>query len=292
MILQSYEWSVKLSDDKDTTVLCYEKPSTPENIHPLVFCQGATCFVDELTKEFVQDILLRTTVTHIIVYNYRGLNSGFTGVSKINQYSTKLLANDLNRIIEFCEANLWKRFTKVSLAGYSFGGVIMQEYLRYFGVKKVRTIAYVLSLCFRCCRLSYRKLIDYAFRYQKYVQTEDKKHENFTYENQEKSKEYWERKDIKKKLLVYQSLAMILDRIFDRDSCVFSQQNFKIPILMITAKNDEIFNFDKNKDCLSNHYPPELLRHVHLTDCQHNVFWKDPVFISNYFVDFYKEFSE
>lgn len=289
MTFHSYTFNVKFKDGTETTVLCYEKFSTPEVLHPLVFCQGATCYVDELTLEFVQDVLSRTSVTHLVVYNYRGLNTGRTNVPKINQYSTKLLADDLNQIIHFCERHIWKRFTKISFAGYSFGGVVMQEYLRHFGDKRIRSMAYVLSLCFRCCRLDYRKLIDYAFRYQKYVKNEDKKHESFTYENYNEHKAYWNKKQIKKKLLVYQSLSMILDRIFDRHSCVFTQQDLKIPILMITAEGDEIFNFDKNKDCLSNHYPRKLFKHVHLTGSQHNIFWKDPIFISNYFVDFYAQ---
>ena len=286
MSLKTYEFKVPLNKT-ESTVLCYESHKTLLPTHPLFFCQGATCFIDELTIEFVQDIFKRTKITHIIVYNYRGLDSGFTGVSCVNKYSTKLLVEDFDTILRFCDASIWKTPVKISIAGYSYGGVIMQEYLRYYGDTRIRSLVYILSLCFRCCRIDYKKLIQYAFRYQNFVKEESKIYEGYDRD----TTEYWRRKAVKKKILVYQSLSMILDRIFDRDGCVYSMGDVRVPILLITAKNDEIFNYDKNKDCLTNRYPREFLRHVHLTDSQHNIFWKDPIFISNYFVNFYNEFE-
>jgi pimeloyl-ACP methyl ester carboxylesterase len=291
MILQKFEFSIHI-DNLRTKICIYEKVGSVE-LHPLYFCQGATCYTDEVELDFIEHLLSNTNISHFIVYNYRGLEDGTTKTKSINHYRTKLLARDLHEIVQYIEKNFLKCQPKFSIAGYSFGGVVMQEYLDEFGPLKIRSLVYILSLCFRCCRLSYKKLISYAFRYKNYQKKEDEKHnqniqENFQMEKKNDN-DYFEKKKIKDKLLVYQSLSMILDRIFTRNDCIFQKYKFSIPILYITAEKDEIFNFDRQKDCLQLHYPKHLLTHIHLQDSEHNIFWKNPKEISAHLIPFFNK---
>ena len=198
MILQTTEFLIHI-DSIPTKICIYEKVGSL-HVHPLYFCQGATCFLHEVEIEFIEHLFHQTNLSHFIVYNYRGLEDGITKTKSINHYRTQSLANDLHQIIQYVEKNFLKCETTFSIAGYSFGGVVMQEYLDQFGPSKVRSLVYILSLCFRCCRLSYKKLISYAFRYKNLQKKEDEKHEKKPDSNIQN--EYHKTKMIKDKLLV------------------------------------------------------------------------------------------
>lgn len=241
-------------------------------VNSIIIFNGANSSKEEWSQLFIQQIFENTKINEIIVYNYRGVQNKFgEKVKRLADYQLDLLANDFNELIKFLYKEHWNPHINLNiyLLGYSFGGFVIQDYLKKYKLKNLKGVIFLATTCYHCYDICITRFIQYYYKYHKFAEKNKKKESK------------------KGKLIYYQVFPLISKRILQKKNCIFKNKYLKdVPFLYITCENDELFQYKKNIDCITQNY--NNVHHVPLKSMYHGIMFFHPDVPTRICVNFFQ----
>jgi len=247
-------------------------------INSIIVFNGANSKKEEWSKLFIEQVFEHTKINEIIVYNYRGVKNKFgEKVKRLSDYQLDLLANDFNELVNQLYREHWNPNLNLNiyLLGYSFGGFVVQDYLKNFKLKNLAGVIFLATSCYHCYDIDIKRYFQYYHKYQKFAEKHKKKEEEM-------------KKEKGQHLIFYQVFPLVSKRILQKKHCVFKNHYIKdVPFLYITCENDELFQYKKNMDCITENY--NNVYHVPLKSMVHGIMFYHPDIPTRICVNFFQK---